>query len=186
MNRAIKRISAAFFTFLSGITALFGIFCSTACTGSHHSEELFFYRTETVEANIVMECNGTSSSFHYKGNEEACTVEFTAPNELNGFILEVSSDSARVIYEDLNTEAPEALCTIPNIVRRIFALSPENVTEITTAPHPQNEEETVTVVTVSEITVTLDQSGSPIIAEGTLFGTSFRAQIIDLAVIRQE
>ena len=174
----IYRIFAAIFSVLLVFTA--------SCAPISTAEELFFYRTETVEAEIALEYNSVSSRFKYSGNENEARVEFTAPEELNGFSISISEEGGKVNIDGLTVDAPDALCAVPKIMRTVFTLSPEDVTEITAAPHPEKEGETVTRITADGITVTLNGDGLPILAEGTLFGASFTAKITDLTVNRGE
>ena len=139
-----------------------------------------------MEAEIALEYNGVSSRFKYSGNENEARVEFTAPEELNGFSISISEEGGKVNIDGLTADAPDALCAVPKIMRTVFTLSPEDVTEITAAPHPEKEGGTVTRITADGITVTLNGDGLPILAEGTLFGASFTAKITDLTVNRGE
>ena len=177
MYRSNGRFFAALFSVLWFFTVCNGIISSLGCVNKSQSEELFFYRTETVEAEITMECNGVRSRFTYCGNAEECRIDFLEPSELYGFSLEIAEGRGQVSVDGLTAEAPEALCIIPNIMRKIFTLSPESVTAIETAPHPENGVETVTKITADGITVTLNKNGLPIRAEGVLFDTPFTTEI---------
>ena len=178
IKRNIQRIFIAFFSVLWVFTA--------SCAPLSAENELFFYRTETVEAEISLEYSGAFSRFRYSGNGSEAHVEFTAPEELTGFSISVTEDGGEISIDGLTAEAPDALCTIPKVIQTIFTLSPEDVSEITTAPHPEKEGETVTRVTAKGITVTLNDEGLPILAEGTVFGVKFTAKIAELAVNPRE
>ena len=174
MNRLSPRIFCILFALLWGFTA--------SCSPLKTDNDLFYYRNETVRAEILLNCNGISSRFLYRGNASDCTVEFTAPEELNGFAIQLTENGGTVSIDGLSTDAPDTLCTVPKIIRTVFTLSPDGVTEIKTAPHPEKDGETVTAVTVEGITVMLDSSGDPILAVGILFGIPFTAQITDLQI----
>lgn len=186
MNRKAYRVITAFLAFFWGFTVFNGLEGAVGCTGRPRTEELFFYRSERVEAEIELDCNGTLSHFTYSGTEDGCRVEFLSPEELHGFALTVSENGGKVSFDGLETAAPEALCTVPNIMRSVFALSPDGITAIDTAPHPEKTGESITVVTVGEITVTLDAGGLPIVAEGVASGVKFKAKIWNLTVNPQE
>ncbi len=179
------RINCNFPRIFCVLFALLWVF-TASCAPALTADELFFYRTETVEAEIALECNGVSSRFKYSGNGSKSRVEFTAPEELNGFSILLTEEGGQVSIDGLTAEAPDALCTVPKIMQTVFTLSPEAVAEITTAPHPEKDGETVTMVTADGITVALDGSGLPILAEGTVFGVAFTAKIAKLTVNRGE
>lgn len=182
MYRIFRRAITLFFTVLWVFTACSGISCSQKPS----SGELFHYRTETVEARVTVQCNGVTSTLLYRGDPCEQCVEFVAPDELSGFVIRLTETGARVEIDGLTAEAPDALCTLPKILRTVFMLSPDEITDISTAPHPEKEGETVTLVTAKGVTVSIDASGVPILAEGALYGVSFTAKIADLAVNPRE
>lgn len=186
MNGKIYRIFTALFAIFWGFTAFNGLTCIVGCVAVPRAEELFFYRSESIEAEIELECNGAASRFTYSGTGDSSRVEFLSPEELRGFALEVSPNGGKVSFDGLETDAPEALCAVPNIMRAVFTLSPEDITAVETAPHPEKTGESVTVVTAGEITVTLDGNGLPLSAAGVAFGVQFKAKILKLAVNPQE
>ena len=185
MYMASRRIISAFLLVLLEFTACIGFSTSLGCAPRSRAEELFFYRLEEVTAEVTLTCNGSASAFVYRGSPDSCRVTFTAPDELCGFAIESDSEGGRITVDGLTAPAPDALCAAPNITRRIFTLSPDDVTSIETAPHPDNEGEKVTVVTADGITVALDRNGLPIRAEGALFGIGFQAEITDFSVCSQ-
>ena len=182
MNGSNRRGLAAFLLFLWVFTACNGIFSATGCVGTPQADELFFYRSKAVEAELTLNCNGTVSVFKYTGKGNACRVEFLSPEELIGFSVELTEEGGRVTVDGLSAPAPDALCTVPNIMVAILTLSPENVTSIETSPHPEKADESVTKVTAGDITVTLNGEGLPIYADGVCHGIQFTAKIADLTV----
>lgn len=181
-----RRIISVILSVLLGFTACVGLLGFPGCAPGAGVSELFFYRAEVVEAEMTLLCNGSVSAFLYRGSSDSCRVEFTAPEELCGFVLETDADGGRVVIDGLTATAPDALCVVPNIARRIFTLEPDDVTSIETVPHPDGGEETVTAVIVDGIKVTLDKDGRPIRAEGVLFGVGFQAEITDFSSYPQE
>lgn len=182
MYKLSRRIIAVFFSVLWGFTASF----CTSCTPKLQADELFHYRDRPVTARVNAECNGVTSEFRYDGTGIDCRIEFTAPRELVGYSIELTENSGRITVDGMTAEAPDPLCTVPKIMRAVFTLSPESVSEIETAPHPKTTEETVTRVTADGVTVTLDKNGLPISAEGVLFGVKFNAEITEFTVNPQE
>ena len=182
MYRIFLRAFSLFFSILW----VFTVFSATSCSHKTTVSELFYYRTREVTAEITLECGGTSSGFHYSGGASDCTIEFTYPEELCGYSLQLTESGGRVSIGELTAEAPDALCTVPKIMLSVFTLSPEEITEISAAPHPEREGETVTTITADGIRVTLDSSGLPLLAEGVLFGVSFTAKIADFTVEPRE
>lgn len=177
-----RNIRSRIFVVVFSVLWVFTVCSGISCSPKTESEELFYYRTEEVTAKITLECNGTVSQFLYSGKGGDCIVEFTAPEELLGYSVQLTESGGRVSIDGLTAEAPDALCTVPKIMSAVFTLSPETVTEISTAPHPENDGETVTEIIADGITVTLDSNGRPILADGSLFGVSFTAKIAELTV----
>lgn len=182
----VKRVFTVILSLMLGFTVYNGALCAVSCAPITDVGELFYYRTGSVSADVALEYNGVSARFHYAGNASECAVEFCAPTELVGFTIEVTENGGRVSVDGLTAEAPDALCAVPGIMQAVFTLSPDEVTAIETAPHPDNADETVTKVTSDGITVALDADGTPLLAEGALFGMPFSAKITNFTAVTPE
>jgi len=178
MNRIFRRASALVLSILWVFTAPLALNSQVGCARHPRSEELFYYRTENVEAEISLEYNGVSSQFRYKGDENGCRVEFSQPDQLSGFVIEVTNGIGKITFGDLSAAAPDALCAIPNIMHRVFTLSAEEITDVETEQTEGAESETTTKIVTSDITVKLNSQGIPICAEGA----KFKAEIRDFTV----
>lgn len=145
--------------------------------------ELFFYRDADIRAEIALTCNGSDSVFLYERVGGRGLVTFTAPEELAGFSLELTSEGASVIYGDLRADAPEGMSLIPRLIGEIFALSPQQISRVETVENEQAPQEPLTKIVASGISVTVDRGGIPVSAEGVLLGVSFQANVTDFEVI---
>ena len=183
-----------FFVFLGGSTARFRRFatlfsavaflvCSFFGCSRGTAEELFFYRKADIRADVSLICNGAESRFSYERIGDVSRAEFTYPQELEGFVLELTSEAAFVSCDGLRAEAPDTLALIPRLAYEIFSLSPEAVTLVETVDNVSDPQTALTKISVSEVSVTVDGNGIPVGAEGVLFGVSFRADIAEFSVI---
>ena len=179
----LRRFTVSFRRFAAVILAVSLVACSFFGCSRNAVAELFFYREADLRANITFECNGVESRFYYERIGGVGTVTFTYPQELEGFMLRLSSDEAFIIYDGLEAEAPSSLALIPGIMGEIFSLSPDSVTLVETVESSDGTKTALTKISASGVSVTVDSDGIPVCAEGVLFGVSFRAEIAELSVI---
>lgn len=145
------------------------------CSGGHRGEELFFYKNKPLTASVSLECNGESSSFEYKRENNAESLVFTAPSQLEGFSLSSSEGDTVISIDGLSAEAPEALTLPLKIASELFSLSSDGMTGVESVENPSG-----TRIFFQGFSVTVDQSGIPVFSEGVLFGVSYRAEITEL------
>ena len=182
-NRNKTRVTATLILLALSIFSLLSAFSLFGCAKTAQNE-LFFYRNENIKAEISLTCNGTSSRFTYERLEDTSKVTFSLPQELTGFTLELTAEGAYVLYGDLKTDAPEALTLIPELVGEIFAVAPDQISAVETLESFEGSEKTIlTRLVTSTCSVTIDENGIPVSAEGMISGAVFSMEIENFTVI---
>lgn len=156
------------------LCVLCAVLALSGCNGYGRRSGVFDCLTGARSVDMTLTCGGFSSAFRIERSAELLKVEFTYPEELEGFSLCSQNGKLTVNYGELSTDAPQALSVIPDMLTEMFSLDEDAVTGVETRTESG---ETVTAVLTQSITVTLSSEGVPLRLEGVACGRSFKAEI---------